>query len=248
MMLALRVPFASTWFLGTAVSALLYAAFVALFGWLAWRSRRTPMSLFYVVLVGYPFLYAWSGFTANVGEPRYVMMLVPALVVVIASLATTLGRAALVLGLAAALSTANLVRWIDYHDSLAPTVGSNPGEVNVRPAIALLERAGIERAYADYFVATRMTFDTRERMIVSEADLSALRPVRPGRVLPPKPVNFTEAHHPAYDAAVREAPRFAYVFVPHEPSQAGDVQLLARQGYERRRAGSLIIMLPPPQS
>jgi hypothetical protein len=248
MMLGLRVPFGSSWLAGTALSALVYTAFVAVLAWLAWRSRHTPMSLFYVVLAGYPFLYAWSGFTSNLGEPRYVMMLVPALVVVISSLATTLGRAILVLGLAAALSTATLVRWIDYHDSLAPTVGSNAGEVDVRPAIALLEKAGIARAYADYFVATRMTFDTREQTIVSEADLGSLRVERPGRVLPPKPLNFTEAHHPAYDAVVRAAPRSAYVFVPNEPSQARDVALLVRQGYERRKAGSLIVMLPPQPS
>jgi len=83
MMLGLRVPFGSSWLLGTALSGLFYVALIALGGWLAWRSRRTPMSLFYVVLAAYPFLYAWSGFTSNVGEPRYVMMLVPALVVVV---------------------------------------------------------------------------------------------------------------------------------------------------------------------
>ena len=245
MMLGLRVPFASTWLLGTALSAVLYAAVIATFAWLAWRSRRTRMSLFYVVLAAYPFLYAWSGDTSNTGEPRYVMMLVPALVIVFASLARTLGRAALVLCVAAAVSTAGLVRWIDYHDSLAPKIGSNPGEVDVAPAIAVLDRAGVDRAFADYFVATRMTFDTRERMIVSEADLSALRPVRAGRVLPPKPTDYTSAHHPAYDAAVREAPLFAYVFVPNEPSQTRDVALLRRHGYQKRTAGTLIVMLPP---
>ena len=191
MMLGLRVPFASTWLLGTALSGVVYAAASSSSpgsrGGRAVRRCRSSMSSSPL----YPFLYAWSGDTSNTGEPRYLMMLVPPLVIVFASLARTVGRAALVLCVAAAVSTAGLARWVDYHDSLAPTIGSNPGEVDVAPAITVLDRAGIDRAFADYFVATRMTFDTRERMIVSEADLSALRPVRPGRVLPPKPTDYT---------------------------------------------------------
>ena len=174
-------------------------------------------------------------------------MLLPALALVLASLAGSVPRAVLVLGLASLLSLAGLVRWLDWHGSPARATPYNPGEVDLWPMIGVLRQAGIDRAYADYSVAYRLTFDTREQIIVSEADLGHLAVAGPGRVLPPVPTDYTMHHHPAYDTDVRTARRFAYIFVRREPSEAADVSLLRAHGFSEHDVGSLILLVSPPQ-
>ena len=247
MILGLRVPISASWLLGVAPSALLYLAAAGGFGWLAWRARHTRLSLLYAVIAAYPFLYALNGLTSNTEEPRYVVVLMPALVLAIATVASTIPRAAAVLGVAATLSAGGLARWIDQQDARAPQDAYQQGQVDVAPAISLLDRAGVDRAYADYWIASRMTFDTRERIVVSEADLAHLAAGAPGRVLPPVPTDYHEAHHPAYDTAVRKAPRFAYVFVRREPDQARDVRLLRANGFHEHTVGTLIVLISPPR-
>jgi hypothetical protein len=245
MLLGLRLPFSSDWLLGRAASAALYAVALALIAVAAWRWRREPRSLFPFVVLAYPFLYAYDEMTSNTSEPRYVVVLLPALALLVAGLASTVPRAAAVLGVASLLSVAGLVRWVDWHNEPARAIPFNPGEVNLSPLIGVLERAGIDRAYADYSVAYRLTFDTRERIIVSEADLAGLAVAAPGRVLPPVPTDFTMHHHPAYDAAVRSAPRLAYILVRHEPSATQDLRLLRANGYREHDVGTLILLMAP---
>jgi Dolichyl-phosphate-mannose-protein mannosyltransferase len=247
MALGLRVPFAVDWTFGVVLSVLGYGAAVIVFLVLAWRWRRRELSLLPVVIVAYPFVYAVNGMTSNTSEPRYVFVLLPVVVLMIASLATDLTKAALVLCVAAAVSSVVLVRWNDWHRAPARERGLNPGEVALGPTITALERSGVTRAYATYSVADRMTFDTRERIVVSEADLSDLKVAGPGRVLPPAPTNYTEHHHPAYDRAVRAARRFAYVFVQGEPDEARDVRLLVANGYRRTDVGTMVVLFSPPQ-
>jgi Dolichyl-phosphate-mannose-protein mannosyltransferase len=247
MMLGLRVPFAVEWVAGRAVSAALYLVAVALLLVAAWRWRRQPRSLFPFVVLVYPLFYAADALTSNTGEPRYLVVLLPALALVFASLASSVPRALLVVGVASVVSAVGLVRWLEWHGSPARATPYNPGEVDLWPMIGVLRQAGIDRAYADYSVAYRLTFDTREQIIVSEADLGHLAVAGPGRVLPPLPTNYTMHHHPAYDTDVRTARRFAYIFVRREPSQAADVSLLREHGFSEQDVGSLILLVSPPQ-
>jgi hypothetical protein len=247
-MLGLRVPFAVDWQFPRPISLLLYAVLGAAFLVAAWRWRRSELSLFPFVIGVFPFLYAASRLTSITAEPRYVFVLVPALVLVVAAAATTLPRATAILGIAALVSALGLARWIDWRDSLKSVDAFNPGEVDVRPAIAALDAAGVDRAYAHYSIAYRMTFETRERIIVSEADIPAVAVERPGRVLPPQPTTYTMHHHPAYDSAVRRAPRFAYVLVQGERGQARARRLLLAQGYREREVGTLTLLISPPQN
>ncbi len=247
MIVGLRVPFTVEWVAGRAVSAAIYLLAAALLVSVAWRWRQQPRSLFPFVILVYPLLYAADALTSNTSEPRYIVVLLPALALVFASLAGGIPRAVLVLGLASLLSVAGLVRWLDWHGTPARATPYNPGEVDLWPMIGVLRQAGIDRAYADYSVAYRLTFDTRERIIVSEADLGHLAATGPGRVLPPLPTNYTMHHHPAYDTDVRTARRFGYIFVRREPSQAADVTLLRAHGFSEHDVGSLILLVSPPQ-
>jgi hypothetical protein len=246
-MLGLRVPFSLDWLAGRAPSLLLYGGLGLAFLVAAWRWRRSELSLLLFVIGTYPFLYATSRLTAITAEPRYVLVLVPVLVLVAAAWATTLPRAVSLLGVAAVVSALGLARWIEWRESLAREDAFNPGEVDVRPAIAALDAAGVDRAYADYSIAYRVTFETRERIVVSEADLANVAVVAPGRVLPPQPTSYRMHHHPAYDEAVRRAPRFAYVFVRRESGQARAERLLVAQGYRKREVGTLMLFVSPRQ-
>lgn len=244
MLLGLRIPYSTAWVFGTVLTASLYLIGVALFAVFAWRTRRTPLSLFAFTAATFPFLYAISGQTANTAEPRYVVLLAPAVVLMVASAAMTLPRVTVMLAIGVLISTVGLVRWIDWTHTAKGAVFN---VVDVAPAIEALDRAGIDRAYSDYALAYSITFDTRERIIVSEADLRNLHAVGPDRVLPPVPTNHTMHHHPAYDTAVRDARRHAYILVQGEPGEARDLPLLRAHGYVGRRIGRLIVLVSPPQ-
>jgi 4-amino-4-deoxy-L-arabinose transferase-like glycosyltransferase len=247
MALGLRVPYLIDWTLGTVPSVAAYAAALLGLAAAAWRWRTSNLSLLPFTIVAFPFLYAINGMTSSTLEPRYVVVLLPVLVLALAAAATTVPRAGVILALAGLLSVVGLVRWVDWNDSPARAYAFNDQVVGLGPTIAALDRAGVTRAYASYPVADRLTFDTRERIIASEADLTHLAAVAPGRVLPPVPTNYTEHHHPAYDRAVRSAHRFAYIFVRREPFEAHDVALLVAHGYRRANVGTVILLFSPPQ-
>jgi Dolichyl-phosphate-mannose-protein mannosyltransferase len=248
MQLSLRVPFSSEWLFGAAISGLIYAALIGLFLVFGWRTRRRRISLLFLIVAAYPFLYALSGLTWLNDEPRYVVLLVPALAVLFALPAKTLPRAALVLVVAGALSTAVLARWLEWSHDPDRGAALSRKTVDVAPAIAALDRAGIDRLYADYWIAYRITFETRERLIASEADLASVAAAGPGRVLPKTPRDYTDHRHPAYDTAVREADRHAYLLLRGEPTTAADRRLLVRNGYTVSNVGPFLLFASPPRS
>ncbi len=247
MALGLRVPYLVDWTFGPIVSVLLYGLCLAAIALAAWRWRRSALSLLPFTIVAFPFLYAINGMTSSTLEPRYVVVLVPVLILAAASLATTVPRAAAILLAAALLSSVGLVRWLDWNNAPARANSLNDQVVALGPTIAALDRAGIDRAYATYAIAYRLTFDTRERIVVSEGDLTHLTVEGPGRVLPPVPTDYTTHHHPAYDRAVRAAHRLAYIFVRGETYEAHDVALLEANGFRRADVGTVILLYSPPQ-
>jgi hypothetical protein len=205
------------------------------------------MTLFVLVVVAYPFLYAMSGLTWLTSEPRYVVLVAPALVLLVAKPATTLPRAAAMLAIFTLLSAAVLVRWISWSHDDARAVALDPHYLKIEPAIEALDRAGVDRAFAGYWLAYRITFDTRERIIVSEWDLQHLRQAGRRRVVPPVPRDYREHHHPAYDRAVREAPRHAYLVVRGELDEEKTRRDLREHGYRETSLGNLYLLVSPPQ-
>ena len=109
MALGLRVPFTSEWPLGKVLSAVAYAALIALFVIAWWRRRSSPSGLLFGVVAAFPFLYALSPSTWLVDEPRYVVVLLPVVALLVAQALTTVWRAAVAIAAAAALSL--LVLW-----------------------------------------------------------------------------------------------------------------------------------------
>ncbi len=242
LMLGLRVPITNAWAFTAAGSLAIYGVLVVAFAVVAWRRRHTQLSLLVTVLVMYPFVASISGQTSLANDPRYVVLAVPAIVLLVAAAAVTVPRLSVLLVVAVAVSALVLARWVSWDHG---TARADPQRMAIGPVIAALEHAGIDRAFAGYWLAYRITFTTRERVIVSEVDLTNLRVVGPHRVMAPVPTNFTMHHHPAYDTAVRTAPRYAYLIARGDLDERRDLKLLRTHGYREQKIGPISMFVSP---
>lgn len=244
MALGLRVPFTSEWPLGKVLSAVAYGALIVLFVIAWWRRRSSPSGLLFGVVAAFPFLYALSPSTWLVDEPRYVVVLLPVIALLVAQAMTTVWRAAVAIAAAAALSL--LVLW---HLTSAPAFVERADglfvPVDFDPVIAELDRRGLEHVFASYWPAYRITFETGERIVAAEARLPTLAD-RNGRVLPRVPRKYDESRHPAYDTVVRADPNAGFVVLLRR--ERGSVlvrRVLKRAGYVRSVVDGFAIYGPP---
>jgi Dolichyl-phosphate-mannose-protein mannosyltransferase len=243
MVVGLRIPFTSEWPLGPVLSGVVYVAVVGLLAIAAWRTRRNPnMVLLSSVAAAYPFLYALSPATWLVDEPRYVVMLLPVAVLLLAQPLTTFGRGALAVVGAIAFSSLVLIQ-----------VASSPeydrradGQYIPRdfaPLVAELDRRGLARVYSNYWIAYRLDFETRERIIAAEALLYSLA-VRGGTVAPRVPTRPDDNRYKPYDTKVRATPSSGYVLLRDSADEARARPLLEANGYARTVLDRFVIYQP----
>ncbi|MBW3615561.1 MAG: glycosyltransferase family 39 protein [Actinobacteria bacterium] len=135
------------------------------------RGRGSPhiwlLALFcatYALLWG---IYPVSGI---VGEGRYVMFLLPALALLVASAAREAAAGTLLLAAVVGLSVLGVLRIADATAPPAPDVAMPH---HAGPLVQFLERHGMDRVYANYWVAYRVAFESDERIIATPADASA---------------------------------------------------------------------------
>jgi hypothetical protein len=255
MALGLRLPFTSEWLLGTLLSGVVYLGSVVLFLVAWWRHRRSPSAhLLFGTVAAFPFLYALSPSTWLVDEPRYVVVLLPVLALIIAQGCATAIRAAVVVAVSVALST-----FVLWHLSASPVFVERADGLfvprNFDPLIAYLETHGPRRVFAGYWIAYRTDFESRERIVAAEATLKTIA-LRAGRVVPGKPRKSDENRHQAYDAAVRVDPNAGLVVlratargrpsslrtrIGYELENARMRSLLERAGYERTVVGDFAV-------
>ena len=231
MALGLRIPFTSEWPLGSALSGLLYVGLVVAFA-IAWRRRRSGTTgLLFFVVAAFPFLYALSPSTWIVDEPRYVVVLLPVLALLVAKALAGVRRAALAIGMAVVLAGLTL-----SHLATSPAFVERADGLFVPkdfdPLISALDSRRLDHVFASYWVAYRLDFETRERITAAEATFSTLE-VDGDRVLPRMPAGPDENRHPAYDAAVRGHPDPGYVLLRDAPEEHAVRGLLERSGYAR---------------
>ena len=172
--LGLRGTYSGDWLGGAAGQAVyvgLLAAFVAFAVW-ALARRRSGLLPVVTVVAAYPFLFAAPQASVYVNEPRYGLFLAPFLALLLAAGLTRLLRARAasmaVVALAIVLTVGGLAHLMDWarahpgnHDLTSTPVG---------PLIAELERRRITTAYADYWIAYTLTFESEERIIASPVD------------------------------------------------------------------------------
>lgn len=238
MTLGVRVPFSSEWLAGPVIAAVVYTALVVALGVVAWRHRRSNVLLLVVVLCAYPFLYALSPSTWITDEPRYVVMAVPSIVLLLSLPLTTPRRGWVGLLVALALTAFVLLRIPGAE--FDRRVGEEYVPRDLRPLVAELDRRGIDAVFAGYWIAYPLLFRIDERIVAAEADLATLA-LRDGRVLPKRPRRANDIRWRPYDDAARNTPEPGWVFVSGSEAQRRWQPLLVRERYVRTDAGGFAV-------
>jgi Dolichyl-phosphate-mannose-protein mannosyltransferase len=227
MMAGLRAPFSAELLLPAALTYLVYLGLTALFVYGAVNTWRTNASLLYVVIVVFPLVYILSPKTSwSVSTPRFIVVLAPVLVLLLAQLARNFVAAVALLALACAVTVVTLQRMDDWFRAEPPHVtspaGLGPRHIvqlvprDLGPLVAKLDALGLDHVYANYWLAYRLDFDTNERIVAVE--------------------DQPDVRQPRYLREVRRA-RHAYVSFRQT---AGPV----RHGYRRYTVQQFVIDAP----
>jgi 4-amino-4-deoxy-L-arabinose transferase-like glycosyltransferase len=226
MALGLRLPGSLHW-LVPYVAPLAFVLLLALFAYGAYVSRRREVSLLYAVAIVFPFLLMISPRTFYTGNPQYLSALMPVASLLLAQLARTYARAGLLLFAGVAITAASLH---DF-DTQARADRSDPSRTpkDIAPLIASLDRLRVHDAFADYWIAYRIDFDSRERIVAVENKFDGLT-VRNGR---PAPTHDPFVRSKAYDEAVRRARNPGFVFFRRHLPKQRLLAMLAAHGYSR---------------
>ena len=182
------------------------AVFVAgiLFAFVALRMKRIPWEVRRLGVVGAIMLpITIGGFLVSVMvmdlfSSRYLAALVLMSPFALAPLAGRLGWKRLLLILAPYLTSAGVCGWVGYGDEVRGAhVVELPAEGagDERALLGMLEDRGIHAAIADYWVSYRLTFLSREAVVVV-------------------PIHEREDRYPAYRTTYAGATRAAYIFDP----------------------------------
>lgn len=129
------------------------------------KFRTTPGHYMLVLLVlMYPFIFAVSPFSWFVGDGRYLSFLWVG-IALLTAFVTARFREVVAVGLAAlcVFTMATLLDWPGQrysHDLLTE---------DLDPLVKTLDDSGVKHAYADYWIAYRVTLETNERITVSPA-------------------------------------------------------------------------------
>jgi hypothetical protein len=240
MAIGLRAPFTSHWLLGAVLSGTVYALLLCTFGAVAWRKRDQNVALLILVAAAYPFLYAISPSTWIVDEPRYVVLLLPVVALLLAQGLRSVGPAAACLAGATALSALVLVQLAS-----SPQFDRRADGLFIprafSPLITALDKRGLDRVFAGYWVAYRLDFETHERVIAAEARLPTLSVQTNGRVLPRRPRGPYDSRYAAYDTEVRDAANPGYVLLAGTVEDERARPLLEKAGYTRDFVGGFAI-------
>jgi hypothetical protein len=255
MLLGLRTPFTQERLLPAVPTLLLYAAAVGLVAYGAYRTRRETTSLLYVVALSYPFVYTLAPATFFSQEPKYLVVLSPVVVLIVAQLATTYWRACAVLAVALVVSIATLDRMETYFQTVPAQPPAAPRDLE--PLISTLDRLGVDRVYADFWLAYRLAFDTDERIIAAQNKFTGLTFVDGQAVASRHPF----IRYPPFERKV-EAARHGFVLFRESIAHGADrqpgpaaaarvrelrrfVSQLTAHGYRRRVVGPFVVYAPP---
>ena len=255
MMLGLRTPFTQE-LLVPVVPLLVYAGLLGLFVFGAYRTRRREASLLYVVAACFPLLYALAPATLFSLEPKYLVVLSPVLVLLVAQLASTYWRAVALVGAALVVSVWTLDRMDTYFRTVPAQPPAAPRDLG--PLISTLDELGVDRVYADFWLAYRLTFDTDERIVAAQNKFTALRFEGGQAVASRHPF----IRYPPYEREVEDA-RHGFVLFRESIARGADrspgkaareraeqlqrlVAELRDHGYRDVTVGPFRVFAPPP--
>jgi 4-amino-4-deoxy-L-arabinose transferase-like glycosyltransferase len=239
--LGLRLAWSFEW-LGTPFIALaLYALLAVGFLWLLWK-RPAGLTPLLLVVVLFPIFYFVSPYTWLQSEPRYLTLVVPLFVLLLAYAASSVVRAAAIVAVALAFSVGGLVELQRHHVVAFRTEGTAV-PAKLQPVLRTLHANEIHYAFASYWVAWRITWESQLRIVGAKS--SYARPfARDRRVYPGDPPNDLGIDPRYYREAERHRD-VAHVFVLGGDVEPAVAPLLRRTGYRRVIAGGFAVWLPP---
>jgi hypothetical protein len=239
--LGLRLPWSFEWLGGPPVGYLLYGALAAGFVLLLVRRQPRLTPLLLIVLV-FPVFYFISPYTWLSTEPRYLTLVMPVFALLAAATLTRPAYAVTAVICAAAISATGLVELQRHHVAPFRTEGTAV-PAGLTPVLDTLRSHHLGYAFASYWVAWRITFESDLRIVGAKS--SYAHPfARSHRVYPGDPPNDLGID-PTYYLEAERHRDVAHVFV-----LGGDVEprvraLLHRTGYRRLVSGGFAIWLPP---
>lgn len=144
-----------------------YAILLALFVWVAFRARGNTR-LLVLIAVAYPFLFALSPFSWYVEHPRYLLLLTPVPALLLGRGLAKVPAAAAVAAFATILGlTVFALVVVDRDARLIPPAPEVRSPLPVTPVVEHMEEEGVEAAWATYWLAYRLTFESGEDVIVT---------------------------------------------------------------------------------
>jgi hypothetical protein len=226
--LGLRLPFTLEWVAGPVAGAVIYAlALSALASVVVRRPRRLgPLAL---CLLLFPLFYAAAPYAWLITEPRYLVFLGPVLALALVAAGGGPRAAVAVACVLGVLGTVGVVQ-LARGDPPVVVVEGVAMPADVEPVLRVLEEHELRRAYASYWIAWRIVFETDERTIAVPR-APARRPDEQGR-------------YPPFYARVAAAPEVAHVFLRgsrREPSVRGE---LLGAGFRPVRTEDFVVYVP----
>jgi len=234
-----RLPFTLEWVGGAFVGGCLYAALLAAIVWTV-VNRRTQLGPLLPVLVAFPAFYVISPYAWLITEPRYLVLLGPALALVLVAAGGTPGRSAGIACVLASLTAVGVGLLIRQDVALAHSDGvAVPSDLG--PLLRTLEAHDVRHAYADYWIAWRVVFESREKIIAVPGRGRVLGAASgSGRRDPGE-----AGRYPPYYRAVTASPTAAYVFMAGSPREDESRRRLLAAGYRRLRTADFVVYVRP---
>ena len=171
-------------------------------------------------------------------EPRYLLALTPVLVLLLAQLAASYAQAAAVIAVALVVSVVTLHRMDTYRRTVPPQPPIAPRDLG--PLVATLDGLGLDRVYATFWLAYRLDFDTRERIIAAQSKLLEVA-FAGGQAVPPH--NPTIRYEP-YERKVQAACHGFVFFRAAVGEVTTTIAQLERHGYRRVVTGPFVVYAP----
>ena len=244
--LGLRLPVELSWFPDTPLGVAAYGALLLGFVYLL-VGRPRGLGLVLLTALVFPLFYAASTFTWLNTEPRYLAFAYPVLALLVAYAARPGAAAVAIVVAAVALSVGGAAAMV-HRNLMAQHVDGVAVPAHFGPLIETLEQRGVNRVYASYWLAHRITFESRERIVAATvAELSGQRyRVTAGRVVPvPGKTNRSEGRYPRFNRLVARSRDAAHVFLAGAPLDTGLRRLFAREHYRLVAVQAFRVYLPP---
>jgi hypothetical protein len=236
--LGFRLPYSLQWVPTVTVGAAGCAVAVAGLAWVVAR-RRSELALPLVACALFPFIYVASPYTWLNTEPRYFFLLFPIMGLVLVLGPRRMEAAAMGATLALVLAAVSIGEMV-AGDVGVPIVRGHLVPVSFAGLEQLLRDRNVDRAYADYWVAFPLTYETNEGIIAAASTQQRYhleRGVpRPGRESPGRSV--------AYADAVAAAAAPATIFLAGDDRELPARPVFRRAGYRLVRVPGFDVYLP----